>query len=255
MDSRKKYSTLGFLLIEAVLVISAAFLEFAVAGYMAFALLLIAMAMFIGLLRLLAQYARKNPKCAKILKTVLTSLAYLGAAGLICIDIPIIMAAHTDKTPNAPYIIVLGAQVVGYNPSYRLNDRLVAAKAYLEEYPQSIAVVSGGKGKDEEISEADCMRLWLVKNGISADRILTETKSASTEENIKNSLEVIRENGGDPTGSVAICSSEYHLYRAKYYASEMGAKPLGIAASSTNRLQMVSSSIREAFGIVRMWIM
>lgn len=252
---KKKIKALCFWAVEVVLLFAAYFCEFKMVGYMAFAILTLAAAVFLWLYRLISKYADKNPRCAKILKVTLISLACMGVACLIGIEIPIIMAAHTDKDPEAPYLIVLGAEVVGVKPSLTLNDRLVTAKEYLEDYPQTIAVVSGGKGKSEEISEAECMRNWLVENGISADRILMEMKSTSTEENIKFSLETIKENGGDPTGRVAVCSSEYHLYRAKYYATKMDATPLGVAARSTIRFQMVSFFIREAFGIARMKIM
>jgi len=252
---KEKIIALCFWVTEAALLSAACFCEFVMVGYMAFAILLLAAAVFLGLYRLIAKYANKNPRSAKTLKVTLISLACLGVVCLIAIEIPIIMAAHTDKDPKAPYLIVLGAEVVGVQPSYTLHDRLEAAKEYLDDYPQTIAVVSGGQGKDEEISEAECMRNWLVENGIAADRILMEMKSTSTEENIMFSLEAINENGGDPTGRVAVCSSEYHLYRAKYYAVKMGATPLGVAARSTMRVQMLSFFVREAFGIARMNIM
>jgi len=256
MNTRKKnHASLCFWAAEAVLLYAAYFCEFEMVGYMAFAVLILAAAVILGLYGLFSKYANKNPRCAKILIVMLISLVCLGVACLIGIEIPIIMAAHTDKDPEAPYLIVLGAEVVGEQPSLTLNDRLLAAKEYLADYPQTIAVVSGGQGKSEKISEAECMSNWLVENGISADRILMEMKSTSTEENIKFSLETIKENGGDPTGRVAVCSSEYHLYRAKYYAAKLGATPLGVAARSTIRVQMVSFFVREAFGIARMIIM
>lgn len=44
------------------------------------------------------------------------------------------------------------------SPSLSLKTRLDAALAYLEEYPEIPAVLTGGTGYGEEISEADaCM--------------------------------------------------------------------------------------------------
>ena len=99
------------------------------------------------------------------------------------------------------------------------------------------------------------MRTWLIKNGISAQRILKEDKSSSTEENIANSLEIIGENGGDITGKIAIVSSEYHLYRAKYMAREQNAVPVGVAAHTSYPALMINYFIREAFAVTALWIM
>ena len=99
------------------------------------------------------------------------------------------------------------------------------------------------------------MSLWLTQNGISPDRLLLEEKSNSTETNLINSLTIISAQGGDPTGKIAVLSSEYHLYRAKFMARQLGAQPLGVAGHTSNFVLMVNYFIREAFAIVYLWIM
>ena len=59
-------------------------------------------------------------------------------------------------------------------------------------------MLSGGKGKDEPVSEAEAMRDYMVYNGIAPDKILLETHSESTVENIAYSRLVIEEIG--PSG-------------------------------------------------------
>ena len=59
--------------------------------------------------------------------------------------------------------------------------------------PASSPVLSGGKGKDEPISEAEAMYRYLVYNGVNPDRLLLEERSTSTVENIAFSKVVMLE--------------------------------------------------------------
>ena len=62
------------------------------------------------------------------------------------------MSSHTKE--NLEYLIVLGAQVKKTVPSKALRLRLETACEYLEEHPNTRAVLSGGQGSGEEITEA-----------------------------------------------------------------------------------------------------
>lgn len=253
--AKGRYSLLRFWTDEAVLLIASVFFAFVLVGYRTIALVFFAIALLKGIYRFIFIYSQKNEKKAKNVKTVLTSLVVLGLAVFTAAEIPVIRSAHTDKNPEAPYLIVLGAGVNGTEPSLSLLNRLEAAKEYLEKYPQAVAVVSGGQGPGEDISEAECMKRWLYSKGIPEERIIMEDKSFSTEENIANSLAKIDEHGGNADSPVAIVSSEYHLYRAKYIAREKGAEPLGVAAHTSYPVLMANYFIREAFAVLYMWIM
>ena len=90
-------------------------------------------------------------------------------------------------------LIVLGAQVNGTKLSNSLKLRLERAKEYLDENPETIAVVSGGKGSGEEISEAEAMYEYLVSQGIDETRLIKEDRSTNTNENLKYSLALLEE--------------------------------------------------------------
>ena len=92
-----------------------------------------------------------------------------------------------EGVENLDYIIVLGCQVKGTKPSKALKDRLDTAKEYLQANPETIAVLSGGQGKMEEISEAECMRRYLEKAGISRERLILEQRSTTTRQNLRYS--------------------------------------------------------------------
>ena len=73
------------------------------------------------------------------------------------------------KTGSATrWIIVLGAQVRGRKITDSLKRRLDCASEYLKEHPDVHVIVSGGQGKDEEVTEAYAWHvIWSVK-GLTA---------------------------------------------------------------------------------------
>lgn len=123
---------------------------------------------------------------------------------------------------NSDYAIILGARLYGDIPSPSLALRLDTAIEYLRASPRTIAIVSGGQGKGESISEAEAMRRYLEDRGISAERIVIEDKSTNSKENLLFSFEKAMMNGASADASFLIVSSKYHLYRARLLAKRIG---------------------------------
>ncbi len=128
--------------------------------------------------------------------------------------------ANYKTDEGAETVIVLGCKVNGSTPSKYLNDRCKKAAEYLKKNPDAVAILSGGQGSDEDISEAQCMENVLVKLGIEKSRLYKEDKSTSTSENIAFSKVVIEENG--LSKSVLIVTNEFHEYRAKLICDKNG---------------------------------
>lgn len=181
-------------------------------------------------------------------------LTCVGLAYFCFVEAFIIKNARTDKEPARDYLVVLGAAVYGDQPSLTLVRRLEGARDYLLAYPDSVAIVSGGMGAGETVTEAQAMRDWLLANGISADRVLMEPKATSTMENLQYSFEIIRARGDEPDGHVAIVSSAYHLYRAKLMAKNLGVSAAGVSAPWGYFFVMINYFIREAFGVTHLWV-
>lgn len=210
---------------------------------------------FIGyLLWLLAVLIFAFPRLSKTWRIVLAALLVLGAAVFAVFEAPVISNAKTDADPQSDYLIVLGAGVNGSAPSLSMVNRLEAALDYLEAYPDAVAIVSGGQGAGEDVTEASAMHDWLIAHGVPESRIVQEDQSTSTRENLENSFAIIRSRGGDPADGVAVVSSEYHLYRAKQMARALGAKPLGVAAETTLPTMRANYFIREAFAAAYMQV-
>ena len=183
------------------------------------------------------------------IKRLICALTAIGLLYFIAVEIPIISASAGDGDREYDYIIVLGAAVHGDTPSLSLVERLNAALDYMNAHPDAMAIVSGGQGSDENISEAEAMSNWLVENGIEKNRILLEEKATSTYENLKYSFDIIRSRGDTPDSKTAVVTSEYHIYRATLIAESLGVNIGSISAHTTYIPIMINYFIREAFGV------
>ena len=160
----------------------------------------------------------RRPKLGRRLFMIFTTcLSILLIAMGITLGI-IASSARGTKDADANYLVVLGAGVNGTVPSRSLKERMDAAFVYLNEHPDAVAVVSGGQGPGEFITEAKCMYDYLTAAGISPDRVWMEDKASTTLENLRFSMDLIENKTGCRPGKVAIVSSEYHLHRAGMFA-------------------------------------
>lgn len=154
----------------------------------------------------------------KGLRMIATAVLILFFTAVSITGIIIVSSARGTEHPDSEYLVVLGAGVNGTVPSRSLRERLDGAYDYLIRYPENIAIVSGGQGSGEDITEAQCMYDYLVGRGISPERIWMEPKATNTLENLRFSLDVIEEKTGSRPSRIAIVSSEYHLHRAGIFA-------------------------------------
>ncbi|MBE6984183.1 MAG: YdcF family protein [Ruminococcaceae bacterium] len=154
-----------------------------------------------------------------------------------------------SEQPQAEYAVVLGAGVNGTAPSQSLKERIDAALHYAQEYPNTVLILSGGQGKNESITEAQCMYEHLVDAGIDADRLWKEEQANTTNENLLFSMALIEEKTGAKPEKIAVISSEYHLLRASLIAKELGLEMLGYPAGTSNPLYFCNMFLREIFAI------
>lgn len=173
----------------------------------------------------------------------------VGIAVFGVIEAPIVAGARTDAPDDVEYLVVLGAGLHGDVPSLSLTDRLEGALAWLEAHPDCVAVVSGGQGPGETMTEGEAMGIWLEARGIDPSRIIVEDRATSTQENLEYSFALIRGRGGEPDGNCAIVTSEYHLYRAKALAARQGVECFGVAARTSWPTLMLNYFIREGFAV------
>ena len=190
-----------------------------------------------------------------VLWKIVVILTCVGLAYFCFVESFIIRSARTDADDRRDYLIVLGAAVSGDRPSLTRVRRMEGAMDSLDRYPDSIAIVSGGMGPGETVTEGQAMYDYMTAHGVDPARILIEDKATSTEENLLNSFAIIRQRSGEPQGKVAIVSSAYHLYRAKLFAQKLGVPDAaGVAAPWGYFFVMLNYFIREAFGVTHFWV-
>lgn len=191
----------------------------------------------------------KYPRPVKVVRRMVTILLCVGLVICACTEVLIIRASFGDPQENVDYIVVLGAKVRQDGPSVALQNRIDSAYAYMTAHPEVIAVVTGGQGEDEPMTEAQCMFDGLVALGISPERIWMEAEATSTWENLHYSLNLIEEKTGVRPTKIGLVSSEYHLFRAKLFASTCHVEAAGIPAHTTLVSQAVNHFLREVAGV------
>ena len=207
----------------------------------------------VGIGALLIFYTLPAFPALRILRMA-ASVVLVICVGYFCVvESFIIRDARTETHAEADVIIVLGAGVNGTTPSLSLRDRMVGAYDYLTAHPDCIAVVSGGQGPGEDITESQCMYDWLTAKGIAPERIFMEDKATNTLENLRFSMEIINELPIDEP-VIGLVSSEYHLHRAKRLAGYVGIDVIGVAAKTSYPTVKANYFIREAFAMTEQYV-
>ena len=184
----------------------------------------------------------KKRLCArKSIKTLWKACNVCAAVFVVyAVTVSALMAYATlSPAPTDATAVVLGAQVKPWGPSINLQQRIDAAEKYLRANPDSKAVLSGGKGDDEHISEAECMYEVLTDCGIDAGRLYKEDNSKNTQQNIKYSFEIIKEK--ELNESLAIVTDSFHQLRARLIVRKQGiSTPVGAVNAHNGKIGIIN---------------
>ena len=233
----------------ALLVLGAGVFCFVLQGYSTMGLVCLGIVGILWFYRLVPHFRKKHPKLTKAVVRMFTAVLCLGLALFAVTEFFIIRASIGNPGADTEYLLVLGARVRPDGPSLSLQNRIDEAYAYLTAHPASTAILSGGKGDDEHISEAQCMFDSLTAMGIPESRLWMEDQSTSTWENLRFTLTLMEERTGQTPDQLAIVTSEYHLFRAGLFARRLGLETIGIPARTTLPVLKVNYFIREAVAV------
>lgn len=186
-------------------------------------------------------------KSGRVILSVIGAVIICGVT-VFSVTLASIIRASDNKAENCTSVIVLGCAVEGDNPSIMLRDRINAAYEYLSAHPQAKAVLSGGQGANENLSEAQCMYNKLTERGIDSSRLYMEDQSTNTAENIKNSAEIIKKNNMSTT--VAVATSDFHEKRASMVCEMNGLKAKAISVETRGFLIPIFF-MREVLGVIK----
>ena len=236
-------------LVCGILAALAFFLKFCVPGYSFSALVCCCLIALIVFYTVMPMVGLHFPLLARVVTRVFTVVLILGLLVVGITEAIVIHASFGNPKEQVQYMVVLGAKVNPDGPSVSLWDRICGAYEYLEEHPDVIAVVSGGMGSDEPITEAECMYRELVNLGIDPKRIWREENATSTWENLHFTLDLIEEKTGQRPEKLGVLSSEYHLFRASLFAKANDVEFVGIPARTSRLSQMINHFMREVAGV------
>ena len=239
-----------------ICLILAVFFKFFMLGYSFTVTVLLGIAavlLFYG--TLIPRFAVKYPMTARKVKRVFGVILCIGVILVAVTEFFIIRASLGEPKESCAYAVVLGAKVRESGPSASLWDRIYGARDYLEAHPDVIAVVSGGQGEDEPMTEAKAMYEKLVELGIDENRIWIEDKATSTWENLNFSLDLIEEKTGIRPDTIGIVSSEYHLFRASLFADACGVSSVLIPARTSVFTQRINHFMREVAGVWHFYVL
>lgn len=158
------------------------------------------------------------------------------------------LQAAQDEIHPADAIVVFGAAQYNGAPSPVLKARLDHALELEERGLAPLIITTGGSGGDPRFTEGGVARDYLIQQGVAAERVLAETLSQTTYENVLAASRLLRQRGAK---SCIAVSDGFHLYRIKLMFSTQGivayASPAPASPIEADPSKRTVHSLREAF--------
>lgn len=218
-------------------------------------------------------YKRKKEKKPLNLQPyvfMFTSYA-IGVVGLLVMLGLIFSDAHSREQSNLDYVIVLGTELDRSSLSADLEHRLERVIRYHDENPNTIFVLSGGKGPFDRSTEATVMYYYLVQRGVPANRLLLEFYSTSTLEKVRFSQLMLQEDAQERRAelpkaelsgvevlqaerrplSIGMLTGDFNMFRAMSIARRYKMKHVYPMVVSSDRWMSLHFFVREAAAIFK----
>lgn len=186
-------------------------------------------------------------------KRIIYLVLILGFSVFLYLLILVINHEKTYNIINADVIIILGHSIKDDNiPSDWLLERLKSgAGLYNSGYGKKI-IVSGGKGRGDNVAVATVMEDWLIKHGVDKEDIIVESKSKNTLENFRYSKKITDEYN---FSSVNVVTNDFHMFRSmsigKLFYDELG----GNSAEINMSFKKFFAYLKEPVSIIKYKLM
>lgn len=161
--------------------------------------------------------------------------------------------ARRDPAGKVDAVVVLGSRVFGERVppllAARIDRGIQVLEGILDRDPAAatILVCSGGQGPDEDVPEGEAMARYARAHGAPAERVLAESESRDTEENLRLTAQLLASRGLG-TAMVAV-TNDYHAFRAAIIARELGVDAQVVGAP-TAHYYFPTAVIREFVGVL-----
>ena len=167
---------------------------------------------------------------AFLVQSLIIVTVIYGSVSFVIFMIYSVFLMIIPRSKDFDYVIIHGAGLIdGEKVSKLLQQRIDKAILVYSKDPSPTKLIpSGGRGSDENISEAEAMKRYLLGQGIPGSDIILEDKSTTTFENLRFSKDIIESREGRKY--TALVTSNYHVYRALRYCRRVGLKCKGIGS-------------------------
>ena len=155
---------------------------------------------------------------------------------------------NVDFTEDA--VIVLGAAVRGDRVTLPLKYRLDKAVEYERKNPNALIVVTGGKGLQETVTEAEAMKKYLVSKGVNAQKIIKEEKATSTSENMRFSKKIL-DSRLDKPYKVAVVTNNFHIFRSVLIAKNEKLEDVRHIHAGLQWYNLIPCYLRESLAVLK----
>lgn len=163
------------------------------------------------------------------------------------------MECQTEELSEKTVFVVYGAGLQGEEPGSILRKRLDKTAECMEKLPDAKCILTGSQGADEICTEAYAMKKYLLKKGISEDRMILEEEAHNTVENVQNSF-IIIENELPEYTAVSI-SNSFHIPRIGYICSKLGKESKFILAKDPGAYTLYTVLVREYMSYAKLLIL
>jgi len=153
---------------------------------------------------------------------------------------------------GADFVVVLGSGLIGGDRvppllASRLERGRQVYQALVARGKNSpMLIVSGGKGADERVSEAEAMARYLIERGVPPDSVMREDQSRTTEENLTFSRGIMER--FRPRYRCIVVTSNYHVFRAAMLARRLGVNGQ-VTGARTAGYYWPSATLREFIAV------
>jgi uncharacterized SAM-binding protein YcdF (DUF218 family) len=153
----------------------------------------------------------KKSLAARMFRGLAILLLLVAAGWSLWVYREIQATATTDNARPADAIAVFGAAEYAGRPSPVLHARLdKAVSLYNRQIAPVIVTLGGGSDKDSGRTEGGVGRDYLLANGVPYEKIIAETQSLDTEQQVEKLAEIAeREN----FHTIVVVSDGTHLFR------------------------------------------
>lgn len=167
----------------------------------------------------------------------LLGVTLLVLLGWFCwVYVQIDRVAGEDHAQAADAIAVFGAAEYAGHPSPVLHARLDhAVELYKQQIAPLIITLGGGADKDSGETEGGVGRDYLLANGVPYGRIIAETRSVDTEQQVERLAAIAR---ADRLERIVVVSDGTHLFRIRELCRAAG---LNVYTSPRPSLGHISS--------------